>query len=249
MQIKNFCKGNNSAGMWMIIDICPMDILLTAATTFEIAQTGQYLVDRENKTGAHHLNILITGIGGVSTTYFLLDEFKKKRPSLIIQAGISGSFLPGAIGDVLTIAEDRFADLGVEEQSNFKTIFDLGLADADASPFKNGALSNPYTRLLALTGLPQVNALSVNEISTDPERIRWHQQNGAPVVETMEGAAFHYVCLLEKIPFIQLRAVSNMVGERDKTKWRIADSIDALNQQLIALINKLAHVDETYFRI
>ena len=34
----------------------------------------------------------------------------------------------------------------------------------------------------------------------------------------MEGAALHYACIMEHIPFIQLRAVSNFVGERDKNK-------------------------------
>ena len=235
--------------MWMIIDICAMDILLAAATTFEIAQAGQYLTNHDNKIEAHRVQLLIAGLGGVSTTYFLLNECKKKRPSLIIQAGIAGAFSADAIGEVLVIAEDRFADLGVEEQKSFKTIFDLGLADANTHPFKKAALPNPYTKLLTLTGLRQVNAISVNEISNNAERIRWHQQNSAPVVESMEGAAFHYVCLLEKIPFIQLRAVSNLVGERDKTKWRMAESIAALNQRLIALINTLAHADETDFRI
>jgi futalosine hydrolase len=31
----------------------------------------------------------------------------------------------------------------------------------------------------------------------------------------MEGAALHFVCLQEDISFIQLRAISNFVGERD----------------------------------
>jgi futalosine hydrolase len=60
-----------------------------------------------------------------------------------------------------------------------------------------------------------------------------------PVVESMEGAAFHYVCLMEKIPFLQLRGISNYVGERNKANWKIRESIDALNQQLIKMINQI----------
>jgi futalosine hydrolase len=35
----------------------------------------------------------------------------------------------------------------------------------------------------------------------------------------MEGAALHYTCLMEKIPFMQLRSISNYIAERDKSKW------------------------------
>jgi futalosine hydrolase len=62
----------------------------------------------------------------------------------------------------------------------------------------------------------------------------------------MEGAAFHYVCLLEKIPFLQLRSISNLIGERDKTKWKMEKAIQNLNENLISLLNKLCQYDETY---
>jgi futalosine hydrolase len=59
------------------------------------------------------------------------------------------------------------------------------------------------------------------------------------MIESMEGAALHYVCLQEAIPFIQLRSVSNFVGERDKTKWRMEEAVDHLNRELILLIHQL----------
>jgi futalosine hydrolase len=44
----------------------------------------------------------------------------------------------------------------------------------------------------------------------------------------MEGAALHYVCINEGIPFIHLRAVSNLVGERDKQRWKMQKAIENL---------------------
>ena len=55
----------------------------------------------------------------------------------------------------------------------------------------------------------------------------------------MEGAALHYVCLHQNIPFIQLRAISNYVGERDKTKWKIDLAISNLHNELIKLLKQL----------
>ena len=65
----------------------------------------------------------------------------------------------------------------------------------------------------------------------------------------MEGAAFHYVCLQQKIPFIQLRAISNYVGERNKTKWKMKEAIINLNEKLIFLLTELSNYNETYFRV
>ncbi len=66
-----------------------------------------------------------------------------------------------------------------------------------------------------------------------------------PVVESMEGAALHYTCLEEGIAFLQLRAVSNTVGERNKTKWDIRAAIDGLNDRLIRLLQDLGDHDHS----
>ena len=55
----------------------------------------------------------------------------------------------------------------------------------------------------------------------------------------MEGAALHYICLQEEIPFVQIRTVSNYVGERDKTKWKIKEAFENLNDELLKLIDQL----------
>ena len=55
----------------------------------------------------------------------------------------------------------------------------------------------------------------------------------------MEGAALHYICLQDEISFVQIRTVSNYVGERDKTKWKIKEAFENLNDELLNLIDQL----------
>jgi futalosine hydrolase len=219
----------------MIPDICNMHILLAAATTFEIQPTIDYLA----KKAPSGVSPLITGVGSVATTWSLMRQIGRDRPDLILQAGIAGCFTSRKAGDVVVVREEMLADLGVWEEQRFKTLFDLKLADSEALPFSNGKLVNPYQQLLNLTSLDPVRAITVNEITTDPTRITWYQQNTAAVVESMEGGGLHYVCLREKIPFVQLRSVSNDIGVRDKTKWDIRSAILNLNEQLISLLAKL----------
>jgi futalosine hydrolase len=227
--------------MSMITDICDMHVLLVSATAGEIQPATDHIRASASKNHLPEISILITGVGLVPTTVMLMQQLCSRRPDLIIQAGIAGSFSAGMSGEVVVVQEDCFADLGVLEEGTFRSVFDLGLADRDNSPYRNGYLVNPYTELLSLPGLRQVRGISVHTITTARDTIRRYQEKEGAVVESMEGAALHYVGLVEKIPFIQFRAISNEVGERDKTKWDIRGAVASLNESIIAFLNQLTH--------
>jgi futalosine hydrolase len=46
-----------------------------------------------------------------------------------------------------------------------------------------------------------------------------------PDIETMEGAAFMYACLIHGVPFAQVRAASNMVERRNRAAWKLDEAI------------------------
>ena len=220
-----------------------MYILLAAATTFEIQPTIDALGLSPTGTGpetALDVRPLITGVGAIAATWSIMRQIDSERPALIVQAGIAGCLTGGSPGDVFAVVEDQFSDQGVWESGHFKSLFEMKLADGNAFPFTAGKLVNPRRQLLVLTGLPTVGALTVNEITTNPERIRWYQQNTTAIVESMEGGALHYVGLQTGIPFLQLRSISNAVGVRDKTQWDIKLAIARLNEALISLLTNPA---------
>ena len=231
----------------MITDICSMYILLVAATAFEIQPTIQLQGTEDARPAptvrplcGHEIAPLLTGVGALPTAWALMRQISLRKPDLIIQAGIAGCYAPGHIGEVLAVKAEALGDIGVEEGGVFKTVFDLNLMDKNGPPFTNGLLVNPYQRLLDQTGLQQVKGITVNEITTGKTRISWYQQNIAPVVESMEGGALHYVCLKEGIPFLQIRSVSNDIGVRDKSKWNFPSAIANLNQRLAGLLRGLS---------
>ena len=215
-----------------------MEILLIAATNFEIQPMINYLADRNCLIGSNRFDVLITGIGSMSTAYWLTKTIEKKRPDLLIQAGVAGSYSDSyPPGSLVLVNEEVTGDLGVEENNEFKDVFDMGLPQI-SDPYTGKNLVNNDKELLQRYNLPLVKAVTINEITTRPARIQQLQQKYQPVVESMEGAAFHYIALMEKIPYIQLRAVSNMVGERDKSKWKMKEAIAALNEQLIKIVSE-----------
>lgn len=217
-----------------------MKILLVAATNQEIEPVKHYLAERIYLRKHQQIDVLITGVGSLATTYALSKEINRQKPDVAIQAGIGGSFHPlFCPGKMVTIKEEIIGDLGVMENEKWHSLFDLGFIGENDHPWKNGKLTNPYPELLAKLELEKVKAITVNRISTEESFIQQIKEKFCPVVESMEGAAFHYVCLKESIPFLQIRSISNMVGERDKSKWLLKESIDVLNQELIRLLNQL----------
>lgn len=211
-------------------EICTMQILVIGATKAEI----QPFIDADSG-----IDVLITGVGVPSTIYHLQKRIQQIQYDLIIQPGIGGSFKPEYdLGQTFIIKQDCFADLGIEEDKNYRPIFESGFADKNEFPFKEGWLINA-AEILDDLDLPKTKAITVNKISDSELQKQQYINAFDATVESMEGAALHYVCLQENIPFIQIRSVSNFVGERDKSKWKMQDAISNLNAELIKLINKL----------
>src|SRR5215510_14582342 len=213
-----------------------MNILLIAATAKEIEPFFEYY--RSTKK-TQNIDILITGIGLTATTYRLLKQVLLKRPDLVIQAGVAGCFdMKIPLGTVVAVKKEAIADQSVIELKKLKTLFDLQLVPHDQFPFKKGWLENNNETLKKLK-LKKVNAISVNEITTSQQRVRFYEHSFKPAIESMEGAALHYTCLMEKIPFIQLRSISNYIAERNKKNWDMKQSIINLNNELINLVETI----------
>ena len=207
-----------------------MRILVVAATQLEIAS----FIKTNND-----IEVLISGVGIPSTVYHLTRKLLQEKYNLVIQAGIAGSFSKKIkTGDVVIVEQDVFGDIGVEENKSFKTIFQLGLGDKNEFPFKNGWLINT-SETLRKSGLKKARAVTVNKINDRKKQTMQLKKTFNAEIESMEGAAFHFVCLQQHIAFLQIRSISNKVGERDKTKWKMKDAIENLNIELQKIIDTI----------
>jgi futalosine hydrolase len=207
-----------------------MNILYVASTSFEIAP---FL----SKNPAAHF--LITGVGIPMAVHHITKRLQQMDYDMVIQAGIAGSFDSSlALGKVVFVNKDNFADIGIYEKNIFSTTFEKGFAAADEFPFTNGWLENPE-KLMDIFSIERVNAITVNMVTDDMNHIKMLKTKFDAKLETMEGAALHYVCLQEKIPFMQLRGISNYVGERDKSNWKIKEAIENVNETLLEITIKL----------
>ena len=213
-----------------------MNVLVITATDRELSGLKEISFTRPSLM----VHTAVTGVGLLPSTYAIMQLIARLKPDLIIQVGIAGSFNPTLVlGTAVTVRQEILADMGVYETDGYHDIFELGLAEENVPPFEQGAIVNHHDHLIESASLPAVSAVSVNEISTSAEKIKLFAEKYKADIESMEGAALHYVCAMQQIPFIQIRGISNLVGERDKTKWKIPESMLAATNACITLINKI----------
>ena len=222
-------------------DLCYMRVIITAATNGEWMPSFQKInpayagTNKRFSVGFHE-----SGIGLLASSVSLMKMFVQETPSLIIQVGIAGCFdkkLP--LGKVFAVKDDFAGDIGVMENKVWKDLFDLKLDKPNDAPYEKKSLPNPWLSQYNLLKLPTKKGVTVNTISTDKNKINLYSGRYKATLESMEGAALHYIGRDLNIPFIQIRAVSNYVGERNKAKWNMQEAIYNLNETLLQYLDAL----------
>ncbi|MEI8053561.1 MAG: futalosine hydrolase [Bacteroidota bacterium] len=207
-----------------------MSVLVVSATALEIEPFLAIHPDAD---------YLITGVGLSSALYHLTKRIHQFDYDMVLQVGLAGTFNDHIkLGTAVVVQKDRFADLGIWQNQKVISVYDLGLSDPNEFPFQEGWLINNQSDKIAVNSI-FANALTVNLLTDDDVYIEAMKMKFNADIESMEGAALHFICLQEKIPFLQIRGISNKVGERDKSKWNVKDAIYASNQLLSEIYQSL----------
>ncbi len=223
-----------------------MNLLIVGATQKEIESLESKFWQQNN---SHPVDFLVTGVGMTAMTYALTKKCGKKKYDLALNIGLAGAFREEIqIGEVVNVVTDCFADLGAEDGEKFLSLHQLGLHSEDKYPFWNGKLkSDEAEKHPWLRPLKHVKGITVNKVHGKDESIQQTIKKFHPDIESMEGAAFFYTCMMEKIPCIQLRAISNRVERRNREAWNIDIAMKNLNevasQLILSIQNARQHKD------
>ena len=221
-----------------------MKIIIVGATKKEMQPLFNYLETSGFKSsdnggfvrGNLQIYTLISGIGCTAMATSLTPLLYAVQPSMAICIGVAGAF-PGKfkVGEVVNVQSEQFGDLGIEEaDGQLKDLFEIGLVDPNQFPFTNGILENPSVRDASF--LPLAQGLTVNRVHGTTIRIKKTLVHFEVDIESMEGAAFFYSCLIAQIPFLEIRAISNIVEPRNRAAWKIDEAILNLNEAIIDMI-------------
>lgn len=137
----------------------------------------------------------------------------------LIMAGIAGSYTSNLKAGALVVVEtEKFADIGYQDRDHFTSL----AGGKGWEDYRRGVLINEYQVLRHETGLPNVSSNTVNV-----NNLRLEGMPSADI-ENMEGAGFFMLAKEEKIPYLEIRAISNPVSERDVNKWETGIALGKL---------------------
>ena len=223
-------------------------MLIVAATAAEIAPLFAAMTQRSRADGrlrsctrnGHDIDVLTTGVGMVATAAWSSRLLGMREYDLALNLGVCGSFDPTIpAGAVVHVVSEELPEMGAEADDAFLTLHDLKLLARDDFPFCDGRLTNaePPT-IAALQRLPRVRGITVNTVHGRDSSIAAVRQRCDPQVETMEGAAFMYACLIHGVLFAEIRAVSNVVEKRNRAAWKLDEAIGNLNAAALRIIDQ-----------
>lgn len=227
-----------------------MKILVVSATYKEINPFLQKYSFIKIASGLYETSIkenkyivCITGIGIMPTIARISQLLRDSNYDLALNCGIAGSYDASLkLCDTVNVSSECLPEFGIETSEGIKEITeiinDFGtdtlILKGNIIKYIQGTLKSQVFKTLK-----NVKGATVNTVSTSISRISSIIRNYGAQIETMEGAAFFYACASSNIPAIQIRTISNVVGEKCRSKWKIDEAINELNNVLNQIINEI----------
>ncbi|MCQ9134509.1 futalosine hydrolase [Streptomyces sp. IBSBF 2807] len=158
---------------------------------------------------------------------------------LVVSAGIAGGFAPDApVGSLVVADEITAADLGAETADGFLPVTELGFGAVTHLP--PAAL---VREAAAAAGARPGVVLTVSTVTgTAARAAALRARHPRALAEAMEGFGVAEAAAAHGTPVLEIRAVSNPVGPRDRAAWRIGEALGALTEAF----GKLAPVLESW---
>ena len=194
----------------------------------------------------------VSGIGKVNAAHAVTRLIHDHAPSLIMNIGVGGAY-PSAglnIGDIAIAEREFYGDEGVLLKDGFHGADLIGIpllkkgrkTNFNAFPLDRG-LIRKAVRAFALCPSPFTvqpgTFVTMSTCTGTTKRAREIEKKFPAVCENMEGAAIAHVCALYGIPLFEMRGISNMVGDRDRSGWNIglaARNCQAAARELLSVV-------------
>ena len=179
---------------------------------------------------ADGVQYLVTGVGPVETAVRLSAWLGKNgdRVRGVVNFGVGGAYLQPEGGDMprlldICLAEQEvFGDLGVCLEDRIEPFSGTVFPVADRFVLDRGLLDRAVpileaNRVSFFSGV----FVTVNCSSGTAKRGNMIAAQHKALCENMEGAAVARVCSEFALPCLELRCISNLVEDRDTTRWQL----------------------------
>ncbi|SHM97057.1 futalosine hydrolase [Cryptosporangium aurantiacum] len=179
---------------------------------------------------------LAGGVGPVAAAVSTAMALASGTYDLVVSAGLAGGFAERApIGSIVVADTVRWADLGAATDEGFLDLSGLGLAGGDVLPTTGGRW---VTDALGAADVPALTGeiLTLATMTgTDRRGAELASVHPAAIAEAMEGYGVAWAARAAGVRWAEVRAVSNVIGRRDRSAWNIPLAFDALRGAVGAL--------------
>lgn len=170
-------------------------------------------------------DVLVGGVGPASAAAATATALARTPYGLVVSAGIGGGFPSAApVGGLVVASRIVAADLGADTPEGYRDVEALGFgrcAHLPPEPLARaaaGAIGAVYGPVLTVSTVTGTAARAAELAARHP---------GA-AAEAMEGFGVAEAAAQQGVPVLEIRAVSNAVGPRDRSAWRIGEALAAL---------------------
>ncbi|WP_327403194.1 futalosine hydrolase [Streptomyces sp. NBC_01288] len=173
------------------------------------------------------VDVIAAGVGPAAAAAATATALAGTPYALVVSAGIAGGFQPEApVGSLVIADEITAADLGAETPDGFVPVTELGFGTVTHRP-----PSALVRDLAAASGARTGAVLTVSTVTgTAARATELRARHPRALAEAMEGFGVAEAAAAHGVPVLELRAVSNPVGPRDRAAWRIGDALAALTE-------------------
>lgn len=178
-----------------------------------------------------HVELLVTGVGPVEAACAVSRALAQSSYDLVISAGIAGALEGVAeIGDGVVVSEEMF-------ELDLETGTPIILPDS-AHVVDRAASDLTLVDRLAELGFAAVRGITVPRVTATDRTAARLAQLGAGV-ESMEGFGVLRAAEIAGVPAIEVRGISNVVCERERSRWNFAAGAAGAEKVLTALLSLL----------
>lgn len=191
--------------------------------------------------GAGNFDVMVAGVGPIAAAASTATALATAEYDLVVSAGIGGGFDGKAeVGSLVVADQIVAADLGAQTAEGFRSLDELGFGSTRI-PVDAGLVTRVVGALHA-AGLPVATGpvLTVSTVTgTDLTARELAARVPGATAEAMEGFGVATAAHERGIPILEIRAISNMVGPRDRAAWRISEALDVLGAASSVLMEVL----------
>jgi futalosine hydrolase len=191
--------------------------------------------------GDKRFDVFLAGAGPAAAAARTARILATAEYDLVVSAGIGGGFSGRAeVGSLVVANEIVAADLGAETPEGFSSLDELGFGftriqvDAGLVTRLTGAL---ITANLPVSTGPVLTVSTVTGTAESAAEMAGRVPGA--VAEAMEGYGVAVAAQDGGVPVLEIRSVSNLVGPRNRTAWRIKEALDVLETASSVLLEVL----------